>query len=638
MLVAAAAADRQVASIGAYPGYAGDLAVSGVVVVSETDGGIEMTGTLTGLEASVTGGYHIHSGTTCASADDVGGHYFEGMADDPWTTNYESDSVGVSQTTLVLDDFTLDGAYPVAGRAVVIHAADGTRIGCGVLEDAVYASIGPYPGYAMMQSATLGPYPGYDGDLAVAGSVMVMQTDAGIELTGTLSGLEASATGGFHIHSGTTCASADDVGGHYYEGMDADPWTTNYDSDASGDASVSLALDSFTISGAYPVAGRAVVVHAEDGTRIACGLLADISGHVMVAQAGGDIAVSVAIADGPLGPAAGGAHIHSGTTCASADDVGGHYFEGMADDPWTTTYDAYDSTTAGAATFDVAGGFTLDGDYPIDGRRVCRRAGGPAPPGAGASDARRDLGSVDLRNARPPARRASDLVAALVAEAVPAGDGALDLRLPDADLRARLGLLEDVLEVRLRGLLALVDLREEGLELRVGQRAGRVGVVLLEELADLGVLLVDGLDDRERHRDVAQRDLGFAVAAADLHDLVDVLVGDDDRRVARRGLEDVARQRLDLLPVQGARLRRVEVLHQRILVGLLPLLLARPPPLQRGVTESHARAVGLLGRLGGFGGGCTAAHRVEALSRARHRADVSRMLIHKLLHRGRADA
>ncbi|KAH8054480.1 hypothetical protein JL722_8828 [Aureococcus anophagefferens] len=367
---AAAAADRQVASIGAYPGYAGDLAVSGVVVVSETDGGIEMTGTLTGLEASVTGGYHIHSGTTCASADDVGGHYFEGMADDPWTTNYESDSVGVSQTSLSLDDFTLDGAYPVAGRAVVIHAADGTRIGCGVLEDAVYASIGPYPGYAMMQSATLGPYPGYDGDLAVAGSVMVMQTDAGIELTGTLGGLEASATGGFHIHSGTTCASADDVGGHYFEGMADDPWTTNYDSDASGDASVSLALDNFTISGAYPVAGRAVVVHAEDGTRIACGLLDVISGHVMVAQAGGDIAVSGYVVvdqklyensgvssryvdgrgcyvrvDGRLSNleagATGGFHVHAGTSCANVtaagDPVGGHYYEGdyVRDDPWT---------------------------------------------------------------------------------------------------------------------------------------------------------------------------------------------------------------------------------------------------------------------------------------------------------------
>ena len=83
--------------------------------------------------AGPAGGAHVHSGTTCASAGDGGGHYFEGMADDPWTTNYESDSVGSSTTSLSLDDFTLDGAYPVAGRAVVIHAADGTRIGCGVL-------------------------------------------------------------------------------------------------------------------------------------------------------------------------------------------------------------------------------------------------------------------------------------------------------------------------------------------------------------------------------------------------------------------------------------------------------------------------------------------------------------------------
>ena len=131
-----AAADRQTATIGAYPGYSGDVAVTGSVVVSETDGGIEMWGALAGLEASVAGGFHIHSGTTCASADAVGGHYFEGMADDPWTTNYESDSVGSSTTSLSLDDFTLDGAYPVAGRAVVVHAADGTRVGCGVLASA----------------------------------------------------------------------------------------------------------------------------------------------------------------------------------------------------------------------------------------------------------------------------------------------------------------------------------------------------------------------------------------------------------------------------------------------------------------------------------------------------------------------
>ncbi|KAH8050002.1 hypothetical protein JL720_15471 [Aureococcus anophagefferens] len=449
---AAAAADRQVASIGAYPGYAGDLAVSGVVVVSETDGGIEMTGTLTGLEASVTGGYHIHSGTTCASADDVGGHYFEGMADDPWTTNYESDSVGVSQTSLSLDDFTLDGAYPVAGRAVVIHAADGTRIGCGVLEDAVYASIGPYPGYAMMQSATLGPYPGYDGDLAVAGSVMVMQTDAGIELTGTLGGLEASATGGFHIHSGTTCASADDAGattgGHGRRSVDDELRQRR-----RGRVRV-LALDNFTISGAYPVAGRAVgyvVVDQKlyensgvssryvDGR----GCYVRVDGRLSNLEAGatggfhahaGTSCANVTAAGDPVGghyyegdyryPAAAdrqtasiGAYpgyagdvavtgsvvvsetdggIQIGTTCASADAVGGHYFEGMADDPWTTNYE---SDSVGSSTTSLSlDDFTLNGAYPS------RARWSPTPPTA------RGVGCGVLASAAPTVKVLGEFV------------------------------------------------------------------------------------------------------------------------------------------------------------------------------------------------------------------------------------
>ena len=104
------------------------VVVTGVVVVSETDDdGITMMGTLTGLEASVTGGYHIHSGTTCASADDVGGHYFEGMADDPWTTNYDSDASGDASVSLALDSFTISGAYPVAGRAVAAAPRTGLR-------------------------------------------------------------------------------------------------------------------------------------------------------------------------------------------------------------------------------------------------------------------------------------------------------------------------------------------------------------------------------------------------------------------------------------------------------------------------------------------------------------------------------
>ncbi|MEC8263867.1 MAG: hypothetical protein VX017_11255, partial [Pseudomonadota bacterium] len=57
-------------------------------------GGISVIGTLAGLpastaEAAATGGWHIHTGSTCdapvATANAaVGGHYYPDMATDPW--------------------------------------------------------------------------------------------------------------------------------------------------------------------------------------------------------------------------------------------------------------------------------------------------------------------------------------------------------------------------------------------------------------------------------------------------------------------------------------------------------------------------------------------------------------------------
>lgn len=124
----------EVASLSTYPGYEGWMSVTGVVVVTETDLGISVSGTVNGLEPSVWGGLHIHEGTSCDVADDVGGHYYEGMSEDPWTTTYDSDSIGTAMPMFDVADFTLDGAYPVSGRAIVVHAEDGTRVACGVLQ------------------------------------------------------------------------------------------------------------------------------------------------------------------------------------------------------------------------------------------------------------------------------------------------------------------------------------------------------------------------------------------------------------------------------------------------------------------------------------------------------------------------
>ena len=66
-------------------------------------------------------------------------------------------------------------------------------------------------------------------------------------------------TGGWHIHSGYSCSetpaglTAGAVGGHYYDGLAADPWTlsnTNYNSDGSGVARISKTMrPAFTASG-----------------------------------------------------------------------------------------------------------------------------------------------------------------------------------------------------------------------------------------------------------------------------------------------------------------------------------------------------------------------------------------------------
>ena len=70
---------KAVADVGAYPGYSGSLSVLATVAVqnNDDDSGIVIEGTIVGLEASVTGGIHIHSGVSCASASYVGGHYYD---------------------------------------------------------------------------------------------------------------------------------------------------------------------------------------------------------------------------------------------------------------------------------------------------------------------------------------------------------------------------------------------------------------------------------------------------------------------------------------------------------------------------------------------------------------------------------
>lgn len=255
------------AMMGAYPEVQ-DSTVTGKVMVRHLDdGSIKMSYRLSGLEANAEGGLHIHSGTTCADASLVGGHYWDsegGTVADPWTTTYTSDEDGMARGQFMLSSgYGLDAN---TGHAVVLHAASGARIGCGVLEAPF---IRPPPLKAMM-----GAYPEVEAS-TVEGWVKVKQNaDGSIKMSYRLSGLEAEATGGLHIHTGTSCDDADTVGGHYWDSEDgtvADPWTTTYSSTEDGEARGCFKLDSgYDHDGNT---GHAVVLHDSTGARVGCGVL-----------------------------------------------------------------------------------------------------------------------------------------------------------------------------------------------------------------------------------------------------------------------------------------------------------------------------------------------------------------------------
>ena len=264
-----------VASIGTYPSYAGANAASGTIAVTEIDrssGGIFVFGTLTGLEASVTGGIHIHSGVSCTTTDGPAGHYWPDMDVDPWlVTTYTSDASGVASLELTVDDYTLNDGYPVAGRTVVVHDAAGARIGCGVIESTAG------------EIATLGAYPAV-ADSTVTGTALVAPCTMGVEITATVGGLEASTNGGFHIHSGFSVdatvdnngdsATSTSVGGHFWA-FGNDPWNNvKYTSNANGVASLTaMHMENFTMNEGAPVLYHPLVVHKNAGARSGAGLI-----------------------------------------------------------------------------------------------------------------------------------------------------------------------------------------------------------------------------------------------------------------------------------------------------------------------------------------------------------------------------
>jgi len=224
---------------------------------------------LDGLTASETsGGLHIHSGsgeTVCSDASLPGGHYFASGSTDPWSTTWSK----TAGSTVAKGDFLVaasgyDTLAENVNHAVVLHAASGSRIGCG------------YAGAGNSLTAAMGSYPATSS--GVSGTVTVSVSMGLLHVSYTLTGLSSSDTsGGLHIHSGygeSVCSDESLPGGHYFATGETDPWYTTW----TKTAGTTVASGSFTVlaSGYDTLAENylhALVAHAGSGARIGCGVL-----------------------------------------------------------------------------------------------------------------------------------------------------------------------------------------------------------------------------------------------------------------------------------------------------------------------------------------------------------------------------
>lgn len=128
----------------------------GVVIFTETDEGVLVEATISGLEPESLHGFHVHEYGDCRAGDaeSAGGHYnptdmpHAGPTDEERHMgdmgNLPSDEDGVATLEYVDEKIVLSGINSVVGYAVIVHAEQddletqptgdaGARLGCGVI-------------------------------------------------------------------------------------------------------------------------------------------------------------------------------------------------------------------------------------------------------------------------------------------------------------------------------------------------------------------------------------------------------------------------------------------------------------------------------------------------------------------------
>jgi Cu-Zn family superoxide dismutase len=130
--------------------------VAGQLKFSPVAGGVRVTGTVTGLKPHAPHAFHVHEKGDCSAADgaSAGGHFNPtGKPHGGFTTaahhmgdmpSLMADGSGTAQVDFISQEFTLEGANTIVGKAVIVHRDPddinsqpsgnaGPRLACGVI-------------------------------------------------------------------------------------------------------------------------------------------------------------------------------------------------------------------------------------------------------------------------------------------------------------------------------------------------------------------------------------------------------------------------------------------------------------------------------------------------------------------------
>jgi hypothetical protein len=158
-----------------------------------------------------------------------------------------------------------------------VHGQDGSPVACGILkattENVLKTETEPLGDSLVTSNITAVSGIQEAGQVCFFGNAYGLEREL-VSFKADPVGTDCTAGNGcgLHVHSGTACTNSTTQGGHYYSTAD-DPWaTTGYrTTDADGFA---LFFDCVS-TGETDMVGHTFVVHADDGSRVSCGVLSE---------------------------------------------------------------------------------------------------------------------------------------------------------------------------------------------------------------------------------------------------------------------------------------------------------------------------------------------------------------------------